>query len=182
MEELGPWACDRSWTYFANEVEQREGGRLEPHQYALKSPELQPYYEALHEIRLHPLPELNIDSRFLGRRNSSKGYFCADKACKLLKYLQGMKNQSHFRGIVFVQQRHIAHMLGLMIKECKGLEFIKPGVLVGHGTNEDGDSAQRSMYQTRTIKDFREGEINLLVSTNVGEEGLDIQPCNVVIR
>lgn len=40
--------------------------------------------------------------------------------------------------------------------------------------------------QTKSDKDvlrcFRAGEYNLLFATSVAEEGLDIQPCRVVIR
>lgn len=32
------------------------------------------------------------------------------------------------------------------------------------------------------IKNFRKGDINLLFSTSVAEEGLDIPECNVVVR
>lgn len=36
--------------------------------------------------------------------------------------------------------------------------------------------------QKSTIKDFRTGLLNLLISTSVAEEGLDIPECNLVVR
>lgn len=36
--------------------------------------------------------------------------------------------------------------------------------------------------QKDTIKLFRDGDLNLLISTSVAEEGLDIKECNVVVR
>ena len=36
--------------------------------------------------------------------------------------------------------------------------------------------------QSETIRNFREGAVNLLVSTSVAEEGLDIPECNLVVR
>lgn len=36
--------------------------------------------------------------------------------------------------------------------------------------------------QTDTIRNFRQGTLNLLISTSVAEEGLDIPECNLVVR
>lgn len=36
--------------------------------------------------------------------------------------------------------------------------------------------------QQDVIKQFREGALNLLFSTSVAEEGLDIPQCNIVVR
>ena len=36
--------------------------------------------------------------------------------------------------------------------------------------------------QRQTIGQFREGALNLLISTSVAEEGLDIPECNMVVR
>lgn len=36
--------------------------------------------------------------------------------------------------------------------------------------------------QADTIRNFRQGSLNLLISTSVAEEGLDIPECNLVVR
>lgn len=36
--------------------------------------------------------------------------------------------------------------------------------------------------QKDTIRNFRQGTLNLLISTSVAEEGLDIPECNLVVR
>lgn len=36
--------------------------------------------------------------------------------------------------------------------------------------------------QKDTIRSFRQGDLNLLISTSVAEEGLDIPECNLVVR
>ena len=36
--------------------------------------------------------------------------------------------------------------------------------------------------QADTIRNFRQGTLNLLISTSVAEEGLDIPECNLVVR
>ena len=36
--------------------------------------------------------------------------------------------------------------------------------------------------QLEVVSNFRKGDINVLISTSVGEEGLNIKKCKVVIR
>lgn len=38
------------------------------------------------------------------------------------------------------------------------------------------------LAQKDTIRSFRQGDLNLLISTSVAEEGLDIPECNLVVR
>ncbi|CAF1244053.1 unnamed protein product [Rotaria sordida] len=45
-----------------------------------------------------------------------------------------------------------------------------------------GSTAMTAKYKRQTIKEFRTGEINVLVATAVVEEGLDIPKCNLVFR
>ncbi|CAF1209309.1 unnamed protein product [Rotaria sordida] len=45
-----------------------------------------------------------------------------------------------------------------------------------------GSTAMTAKYKRQTIKEFRSGEINVLVATAVVEEGLDIPKCNLVFR
>ncbi|KAA6399676.1 MAG: hypothetical protein EZS28_004795 [Streblomastix strix] len=36
--------------------------------------------------------------------------------------------------------------------------------------------------QKKVVREFRTNRANLLFATNVAEEGLDFQPCNIVVR
>jgi endoribonuclease Dicer len=102
---------------------------------------------------------------------------------KLIQVLECFKEVSEeFCGIVFVERRDTAVVLNYLIKEIDSINFVKPSILVGHGMAAEGDVQMRFRQQNRVINAFRSGEINLLIATNVAEEGLDIQPCNVVIR
>ncbi|KPP77100.1 putative ATP-dependent RNA helicase DHX58 [Scleropages formosus] len=56
---------------------------------------------------------------------------------------------------------------------------VKAAILTGAG-NQANHMTQND--QKRTIQRFREGVLNLLVSTSVAEEGLDIPECNLVVR
>ncbi|KAL2100809.1 hypothetical protein ACEWY4_002570 [Coilia grayii] len=56
---------------------------------------------------------------------------------------------------------------------------IKAAPLVGAGT---GDTHMTQNKQKDTISMFRDNKYNLLISTSVAEEGLDIPECNMVVR
>jgi endoribonuclease Dicer len=110
-------------------------------------------------------------------------YALSPKVIKLIQILDCFRDQSdNFCGIIFVERRHTANVLHRLVEEVEELSFIKADVLVGHGSGEEGDLQMNFKKQNKTIDNFRNGKINLLIATNVAEEGLDIQPCNVVIR
>eukprot|EP01132_Coremiostelium_polycephalum_P001281 gene1281-1616_t len=85
------------------------------------------------------------------------------------------------KAIVFVQTRECAHTLLKVLDIKTKLEpykFIKPGVIVGHGSN----GGMSTSKQREIIDAFRNEDCNLIVSTSVIEEGFDVPACNVVIR
>ncbi|ORY38195.1 P-loop containing nucleoside triphosphate hydrolase protein [Rhizoclosmatium globosum] len=95
-----------------------------------------------------------------------------------------------FCGIVFTEKRCSAVMLGYLLPRHPSLRnILKVEGLVGHGSS-DGTIASSSAVsfsmdiaaQKKVVKKFREGGLNLLVATKVAEEGIDIQPCNLVVR
>ncbi|NXE28758.1 DHX58 helicase, partial [Ardeotis kori] len=97
--------------------------------------------------------------------------------------------QDHFqpqgtsRGIVFTQTRQSAHSLLGWLQDTATLcgKLIRAGVLTGAGySNQAWHMTQNE--QRDVIKQFREGALNLLFSTSVAEEGLDIPECNIVVR
>mmetsp|Transcript_30694 Transcript_30694/g.46446 ORF Transcript_30694/g.46446 Transcript_30694/m.46446 type:complete len:631 (-) Transcript_30694:1655-3547(-) len=87
-----------------------------------------------------------------------------------------------FRGIVFVQQRVVAHILQWYIDSDPELETL--GTAVVYATSSPATASLRltpSQSKERLHK-FRRGEVRLLVSTAVSEEGMDVPAANVVIR
>jgi endoribonuclease Dicer len=69
-----------------------------------------------------------------------------------------------------------------LIESIDDLSHVKSAVMTGHGSTEEGDISMTYTRQNKIIQGFRENEINLMIATNVAEEGLDIQPCNYVYR
>ncbi|XP_015506601.1 probable ATP-dependent RNA helicase DHX58 [Parus major] len=87
------------------------------------------------------------------------------------------------RGIVFTQTRQSAHSLFSWLQTTATLhrQHIRAAVLTGAGySNQTRHMTQNE--QQDVIKRFREGALNLLFSTSVAEEGLDIPECNIVVR
>ncbi|XP_042322696.1 probable ATP-dependent RNA helicase DHX58 isoform X1 [Sceloporus undulatus] len=87
------------------------------------------------------------------------------------------------RGIIFTRTRQSAHSLHQWVKDNQALcELgIKAAVLTGAGySNQTKHMTQ--LEQQNVIHNFRKGALNLLLSTSVAEEGLDIPECNIVVR
>uniref|UniRef100_UPI0037E8891D ATP-dependent RNA helicase DHX58-like n=1 Tax=Semicossyphus pulcher TaxID=241346 RepID=UPI0037E8891D len=116
------------------------------------------------------------------RRLASDSRYENPKMFKLESVLQ-----NHFgpnvesRGIIFSKTRQSTRCLNDWVLTNKALQEagIKAAILTGAG---NGDSHMTLNEQGDTIRNFREGKLNLLISTSVAEEGLDIPECNLVVR
>ncbi|XP_054252831.1 ATP-dependent RNA helicase DHX58 [Indicator indicator] len=85
------------------------------------------------------------------------------------------------RGIVFTKTRQSAHSLLSWLQDTAALQHIRAAVLTGAGYSNQ-TKAMTQNEQQDIIKLFRAGALNLLFSTSVAEEGLDIPECNIVVR
>ncbi|HLC78751.1 MAG TPA: DEAD/DEAH box helicase [Candidatus Nanoarchaeia archaeon] len=103
------------------------------------------------------------------------------KIQKLKEILNEEKqNNENFKVIVFTQYRETASQIAKMInlnKELKAKVFIGQAKKSGSG----GSSGLSQKEQKSIIQEFSSGEINCLVATSIGEEGLDIPEVNAVI-
>ncbi|KAG0263513.1 Dicer-like protein 1 [Mortierella polycephala] len=113
----------------------------------------------------------------------------SDKIKKLVQVLQEVSAKDGFCGILFVERRPAVHVLCEFLEECVrfgpefGLDHIRPVALTGHGSKGDiGRHKMQLKEQRRVLSGFRKGDFNLLVATDVAEEGLDIDRCRFVIR
>ncbi|BBN17070.1 endoribonuclease Dicer [Marchantia polymorpha subsp. ruderalis] len=79
------------------------------------------------------------------------------------------------KGIIFVERVVATKVLSSLISHLPRLSFLRCLPLVG-------SQFMTQKSQQHTIEKFRSGEVNLLVATNIAEEGLDIQSCFLVIR
>ncbi|XP_056143631.1 probable ATP-dependent RNA helicase DHX58 isoform X2 [Lampris incognitus] len=85
------------------------------------------------------------------------------------------------KGIIFSKTRKSIHCLQDWVLSNLALQEagIKAATLTGSGS---GISYMTQGEQKETIQKFRKGNLNLLISTSVAEEGLDIPECNLVVR
>ncbi|KAL3439242.1 hypothetical protein BDV09DRAFT_203503 [Aspergillus tetrazonus] len=84
------------------------------------------------------------------------------------------------RSLGFTTMRYTA----LMLLELFNAEIprLRPGLLIGAQTDDFAGPKISCREQFLAVDRFRSGEINCLFATSVGEEGLDIPACNLVIR
>ncbi|KAJ7707656.1 hypothetical protein B0H17DRAFT_972362 [Mycena rosella] len=108
--------------------------------------------------------------------------------CLLAEKSKTESDNESYSGLIFVQRRDAVLALAEVLSHHPGTKDIfKVGCLVGGAESAYRTSAldiTRSFHKAQddTINDFKIGEKNLIVSTAVAEEGIDIQACGSVIR
>jgi len=92
--------------------------------------------------------------------------------------LNELNHNPDSRILVFVKLRV---SVSNITNKLKTNEIIKAIKFVGQTTKSKEDKGLSQKKQIEILDKFREGEYNVLVSTNVGEEGLDIAECDMVV-
>ncbi|KAG8990004.1 hypothetical protein FRB90_001977, partial [Tulasnella sp. 427] len=104
--------------------------------------------------------------------------------CKFLKLCQALAafevEGDTFRGIILVDGDTTATLLPLML-QLTSHEFLRVTSITSTGPNNDPNDTDNTR-NTKTIEEFRSGTINLLITTNIGEDLLDLCPATCVIR
>ncbi|PWA74613.1 dicer-like 4 [Artemisia annua] len=101
------------------------------------------------------------------------------KLLRLLRILSSFRARPDMKCIIFVNRIITARSLACVLQQLGILSAWRCSYLVGV------HSGLKNMSRKTTnaiLERFRAGELNLLVATKVGEEGLDIQTCCLVIR
>ena len=93
--------------------------------------------------------------------------------------LEELRNNPDSRILVFVKLRDSVKNI---VNNLKNVGNIKAVRFVGQATKAADDKGLSQKKQIEILNQFREGvKINVLISTNVGEEGLDIAECDLVV-
>lgn len=106
------------------------------------------------------------------------GFLTTKVECLLLSLLE-YRDVENLRCIVFVQRVITATVLQSLLSSL--LQFSKWGCSHMSG-NKSGLQTQSRKEHLSIVDSFRRGKINIIIATQILEEGLDIQSCNMVIR
>ncbi|MFX1273639.1 MAG: helicase-related protein [Promethearchaeota archaeon] len=80
--------------------------------------------------------------------------------------------------LVFVKLRNSVKNI---VNKLDKIDLIRPVRFVGQTTKSKEDKGLSQKRQVEILELFKEGKYNVLVATNVAEEGLDIAECDLVI-
>ncbi|KAG5243775.1 dicer protein [Salix suchowensis] len=105
--------------------------------------------------------------------------FFSEKLLCLVRILSNFRLQPDMKCIVFVNRIVTARSLSHILQNLKFLTSWKCDFLVGV---HSGLKSMSRKTMNVILERFRTGKLNLLIATKVGEEGLDIQTCCLVIR
>ncbi|XP_032678779.1 Fanconi anemia group M protein isoform X2 [Odontomachus brunneus] len=127
------------------------------------------------EIYLGPFPEI-LPNGYVSEMPTNI-VFGHNKFYKLKELLEHhfRKNNdenANTRAIVFVEYRDIVNEVYVLLLQSKPL--IRPQMFVGQ-------ASQKQKQQIQALEDFRNNRVNVLVSTSIGEEGLDVGEVDLII-
>ncbi|KAM7268329.1 hypothetical protein ACFE04_010495 [Oxalis oulophora] len=105
--------------------------------------------------------------------------FFSSKLLCLIGILSTFRSQPDMKCIIFVNRIVTAQSLSFILQHLEFLTSWKCNFLVGIHA---GLKSMSRKSMNAILEKFRSGELNLLIATKVGEEGLDIQTCCLVIR
>ncbi|KAI7187363.1 P-loop containing nucleoside triphosphate hydrolase protein [Hortaea werneckii] len=126
-----------------------------------------------------------IYGNFTRNETNETGESLSDKVVNLIDLLCRQASP-HFRGIVFVEQRAVVSTLMHLLRNSQNIAAnFNIGGFVGTSSYANrkssvADLTEAKVYQ-QDLEAFRKGEKNLIVATNVLEEGIDVPACNHVI-
>lgn len=174
-EELGPWAAD----YFILEsiARLRRVGETERERYFGCTN----YEKAFLIETLSKIPAKGLQSD-ISAGNSRQ---ISPKFARLVSYLVA-EDQPGFSGLIFVRQRatvSVMHELLSVHPATKDRFHCAPYVGWSNPASRKQNIGELLdvREQRDTLADFRDGRKNLIISTNVLEEGIDISACHLVI-
>lgn len=95
-------------------------------------------------------------------------------------------SEKYLCGIVFVEHRYVALAINKFLEEVcswdENLCFVKSQHLTGQGLKDGKSKKGNWKKQEDVLRKFRLQDLNLLVSTTVLEDGIDVPKCNLIVK
>ncbi|KAI0840705.1 hypothetical protein F5Y06DRAFT_285553 [Hypoxylon sp. FL0890] len=178
--EMGRWCADRVWKMCLTE---QEALKLEAKtERNFTSGKVQFPIAALDAERLAVREAYQVVANYSLPSPERNPFHLSNKVEALIGALREHFNPAKDKCIIFVEQRLTAMLLTDLVKqESMKLSDIKAGMLLGTGS-DSGDMGMTLKDQFVTMHQFRNGDLNCIFATSVGEEGIDIPDCNMIIR
>jgi hypothetical protein len=108
----------------------------------------------------------------------------SQKVQELIKFLMSQRH-SQISGILFVDQRATASMLQKLLSVHPDTKHFSYATFVGTSNPSIYTRCPTELVnlddQKTTLEDFRSQKCDIIIATNVLEEGIDISSCNLVI-
>ncbi|XP_067000048.2 endoribonuclease Dcr-2 [Anabrus simplex] len=111
------------------------------------------------------------------------------KLIGILKKLKPEKDGKVPRGIIFVERRFTAKVISMILKYLnkydEDFDFLKADFIVGFQNNPykcTREGPMEKKWNTEALYRFNHGYTNIIASSDVLEEGIDIPSCNVVVK
>jgi hypothetical protein len=149
------------------------------------------HYIGLVRANLSESPNFEIDE-FHHRQGGGEncvlpppsGHGVSQKVQELIKFLVSRRH-SQMSGILFVDQRVTAGMLRRLLSAHPDTKHLSYATFVGTSNPSIYSRSPTEIVdlddQKTTLEDFRSQKCDIIIATNVLEEGIDISSCNLVI-
>ncbi|KAJ2851363.1 Dicer-like protein 1 [Coemansia brasiliensis] len=139
-------------------------------------------------MQTHPMPQIRALAAYRRPWAEVRSQLSPQVNRLLGILIQWREDPRSLRGIVFTNRRITAILLVYIVSLISEFDFIRADVLLGSAQKSTSyfdrpiRSGSARMVNQLTLADFADGRLNLVFATQVAEEGVDIQPCNLVIR
>ena len=119
--------------------------------------------------------DLNFKSAYIQCKNLYEESIEHPKLDELKKIVSNEITNDKVKIIIFTQYRDSAKLIEKILNSMN----FRSKIFVGQQKKEGSGMSQKE--QIKLIEDFKENKFNILISTNIGEEGLDIPEVDLVI-
>ncbi|OIW14956.1 hypothetical protein TanjilG_30675 [Lupinus angustifolius] len=101
------------------------------------------------------------------------------KLLELIKIFQSLGESSKMSCLIFVERKLTAKLMEKFLKKVSQISHFTVSYITGGNTAVDALTPKK---QKEILDSFRSGGVNLLITTDVAEEGIDVPNCSCVIR